>query len=140
MRTDGNAPPGAPAGDLDFEIGFYAAIIRQNPLYVEALSLLGDAYTRTGRYREGLEIDRRITALRPEDPVAHYNLACSLSLLRRKREALGSLRRSIELGYRDLAHLTTDDDLDPLRTERSFHRIVRMLCKKILEGAAGGGR
>jgi tetratricopeptide (TPR) repeat protein len=120
---------------LDFEIGFYTAIIEKNPEYVDALSLLGDAYTRKGLYAEGLEIDRRITTLKPRDPIAHYNLACSYSLLQRKKEAIQSLRRSIALGYNDIAHIATDADLAFLRKERSFHRILRRLCRKILKRA-----
>jgi len=120
---------------IDFEIGFYRSIIEKNPRYVDALSLLGDAYTRKGLYGEGLEIDRRITELRPRNPIAHYNLACSYSLLHRKKEALRSLRRAIALGYNDNAHIATDSDLAFLRNDPSFHRILRGLCRKILTKA-----
>lgn len=122
-----------PRSEADFEIGFYRSIIDKAPNYVDALSLLGDAYTRKGLYREGLDIDRRITSLRPDDPIAHYNLACSYSLLRMKKEALQSLRKSIALGYSDLEHLATDNDLAFIRRERSFHRLVRLLCRRLLQ-------
>jgi tetratricopeptide (TPR) repeat protein len=119
--------------NLDFEIDFYRAIIEKSPDYVEALSILGDAYTRKGLYREGLEIDRRLTTLRPRDPVAHYNLACSYSLNHRKKEALASLRKSIKLGYSDIVHIATDGDLAPLHDDRLFHTLIRRVCKKILK-------
>lgn len=118
--------------NLDFEIDFYKAIIEKAPDYVEALSVLGDAYTRKGRYQEGLEIDRRLTALRPKDPFAHYNLACSYSLNHRKKEALASLRESIKLGYDDIAHIATDGDLSPLHDDSAFHTLIQDICKKIL--------
>ena len=124
---------GCDLGDnLNFEIDFYRAIIEKAPDYVEALSVLGEAYARKGLYQEGLKIDQRLTALRPKDPIAHYNLACSYSLTRRKIEALESLERSIELGYRDLAHLARDSDLAYLHGDRSFHRLVQRLGRKIL--------
>jgi len=119
--------------NLDFEIDFYRAIIEKAPDYVEALSVLGEAYTRKGLYCEGLEIDRRLTALRPRDPVAHYNLACSYSLIHNKKEALASLRKSVALGYCDVAHIATDQDLAWLHDDRSFHRLIRHICKKIIQ-------
>jgi tetratricopeptide (TPR) repeat protein len=118
--------------NLDFEIDFYKAIIEKSPDYVEALSVLGDAYTRKGLYRQGLEIDRRLTTLRPKDPVAHYNLACSYSLNHRKKEALASLRKSIKLGYNDIVHIATDCDLAPLHEDSAFHTLIQDVCKKVL--------
>lgn len=119
-------------GSLDFEIEFYRAIVAQAPEYVDALMLLGEAYTRKGLYAEGLDVDRRLSALRPGDPIVHYNLACSYSLARRKNEALESLKRSIELGYRDIAHLARDRDLAFLHGDQSFHRLLRRLGREIL--------
>ncbi|MCX6339908.1 MAG: hypothetical protein NTX71_08315 [Candidatus Aureabacteria bacterium] len=125
---------GCDLGDnLNFEIDFYRAIIEKAPDYVEALSVLGEAYARKGLYQEGLKIDQRLTALRPKDPIAHYNLACSYSLIHKKSEALASLRRSITLGYRDIAHIATDGDLAWLHDDQLFHRLIRYICKKIIK-------
>ena len=44
--------------DLDFEISFYEKLLRKNPDFTNALVALGDAYTRRGRYSEGLAIDK----------------------------------------------------------------------------------
>ena len=71
--------------------------------------------------------------MRPRDPIAHYNLACGYSLLRKKREALRSLRKSIALGYRNIGHLITDNDLSNLYEDAAFHRLLRSLCKKICD-------
>ena len=138
MNEEANVNRRKTADDLDFEIDFFRAIIEKAPDYVEAFSALGDAYTVKGLYREGLEMDRLLTALRPKDPVAHYNLACSYSLNYRKKEALASLRKSVRLGYCDIAHIATDGDLVCLHDDRSFHTLIRNICKKIIKetGAA----
>ncbi|MCX6358002.1 MAG: hypothetical protein NT045_09060 [Candidatus Aureabacteria bacterium] len=138
MRDDRSRCPhiahnGSVQNDLDFEIEFYRSIIDKDPHYVDALSLLGEAYTRKGLYGEGLRIDRLITSLRPRDPIAYYNLACSYSLIQRKREALKNLRKSIVLGYRDLEHLATDQDLACLHEDKGFHILVRRLCRTVLK-------
>ena len=101
--------------------------LRSEPEDLGTLSWLGHAYTRLGRIEEGLAIDLRLTALRPEDPVARYNLACSYALLRRLDEAFESLDAAVDLGYRDPAHLSEDPDLDPLRSDPRFTEIVARL-------------
>ncbi len=143
MRDDVHRGPAPPDEGtcLDFEIEFYRGIVAHAPAYVDALMLLGEAYTRKGLYAEGLEIDRRLSALCPDDPIVHYNLACSYCLTFRKKEALESLRRSIELGYRDLAHLVQDGDFALLHGDRSFHRLLERLGKGMRKTArrrAGG--
>ncbi len=65
------------ARDLDVEIGFIEGVVRRDPLYVDALRVLGDSYTRRGRYIEGLRVDQELSRLRPDDALVSYNLACS---------------------------------------------------------------
>ena len=81
--------------DLDLEIGFLEGLVRRDPTYVEALQILGDNYTRRGRYTEGLKVDERLSRLRPDDSVVYYNLACSYSLTSQIESAADAwLRRS----------------------------------------------
>ena len=70
--------------DNDFQIKFYEGVLRRNPADREVIELLGGLYTKEGRVDEGLRMDRRLVRLAPENPIAHYNLACSLALKRRK--------------------------------------------------------
>lgn len=133
MRDSGrHALPRSDGDDLDFEIEFYRGIVAHAPGYVDALMLLAEACSRKGLYAEGLEIDRRLSALRPYDPVVHYNLACSYSLTRRRKEALESLERSIELGYCDLEHLAHDRDFACLHGDQSFQRLLKRLDRMAL--------
>src|SRR5688572_29844621 len=85
---------------LDFELEFYDRILERFPNYVDVLRVQGNNLTLKGRFAEGLQIDKRLVRLRPEDPLAHYNLACSYALLKRADHAIKTLRRAIELGYR----------------------------------------
>ena len=109
---------------LEFEISFYEKLLRAYPDFVDALLPLGDAYTRRGLHEKGLQIDLRLTRLRGDDPLAWYNLACSYSLLERLDEALEALRRSVELGYGDLAHLQKDPDLVNLRQSQKYRQFL----------------
>src|SRR4249919_2318465 len=87
--------------DLDIEIGFIEGVVQRAPDYVEALQVLGDDYTRRGKFAHGLTIDEQLARLRPADPLTHYNLACSYSLTGQFERAVAALDRAFDLGYRD---------------------------------------
>jgi tetratricopeptide (TPR) repeat protein len=115
------------AGQLEFEIGFYESLLRDNPEFTDAMVALGEAYTRRGWYDKGLSIDLQLTQLRERDPVVWYNLACSYSLLKRPTDALDALRTAVRLGYDDFQYLSQDTDLAPLRQTPEFRRFVEQL-------------
>jgi len=110
---------------LDFEVEFFARILERRPDYVDVLRVQGNNLTLKGRYAEGLQIDKRLVALRASDPLAHYNLACSYALLRKSELALKTLRRAIELGYRDFRYMREDRDLDSIRHDPRFRQLMR---------------
>ena len=85
---------------LDFELDFFEGILTRNPDLVDVLRVHGNNLTLKCRYADGLKIDRRLVELRPKDALAHYNLACSYSLLKKIDPALRALRGALELGYR----------------------------------------
>src|SRR5689334_20807646 len=101
--------------DLDIETGFIAGVVQRDPQFVEALQILGDDYTRRGKFQEGLKIDEQLVQLRPDDPTMLYNLACSYALTKHYERAVAILDRAIEQGYRDFKWLVKDPDLRGLR-------------------------
>jgi tetratricopeptide (TPR) repeat protein len=115
----------AEQSQLDFELDFFGGILERHPCYVDALRAQGTNLTLKGRYAEGLQIDKRLVQLRPTDPLAHYNLACSFALLKRTEHAIKTLRRAIELGYRDFRYMREDRDLDSIRQDSRFRQLLR---------------
>jgi tetratricopeptide (TPR) repeat protein len=113
-----------PAPDTEFEIAFFESVLRRNPSYGDVIEILGGLYTRHGRIADGLRMDRRMVRLEPDNSTAHYNLACSLALCRRRADALRSLRRAVDLGYKDAAWMLKDEDLRELRDDPEFTRLV----------------
>lgn len=110
---------------LDFEIEFYGGILERHGGFVDVLRVQGNNLTLKGRYAEGMQIDKRLVSLRPSDPLAHYNLACSYALLKRPEQALKTLRRAVELGYRDFRYMREDRDLDTIRHDPRFRQLLR---------------
>jgi tetratricopeptide (TPR) repeat protein len=110
---------------LDFELDFFGGVLAGHPDYVDVLRVMGNLLTLKGRFAEGLNIDKRLVRLRPNDALAHYNLACSFALLKRPEQSIKTLRRAIELGYRDFRYMREDHDLDSVRHDPRFRQLMR---------------
>jgi tetratricopeptide (TPR) repeat protein len=116
--------------DLEFEIGFFEGVTQRDPDFIEALQILGDAYTKSGQWEKGLRIDQRLAKLSPQNPLVFYNLACSYSLLNRVDEAFAALTEAVKRGYNDARWLNKDPDLANLRQDQRFEKIRTNLAQK----------
>ena len=115
---------------LQFEITFYENLLKKDPNFIDGLIALGDAYTKSGKYKKGLEIDKKLARIKGDDETVFYNLACSYALLEMPNEAFAALDKSIELGYRDIGHLQKDPDLNNIKTDSRFTHIITQIKKK----------
>ena len=122
-KSDATKAKTPPKADLAVEIAFYEGLRSQLPTDVELLKLLGDDYTKVGRWEDGLAVDLDLVKALPGEALVHYNLACSLSLLQRLEAASGALELAIDLGYRDWNWLRRDPDLENIRKSPFFARI-----------------
>ncbi len=116
--------------DPAFEIGFYESILRRDPQYDEVIEILGGLYTKIGRIADGLRMDRKLVKLQPDNATAHYNLACSLALSKRRADALRSLRQAVSLGYEDYDWMSQDPDLEDLKNAPEFKALLKKLQPK----------
>src|SRR4051794_37426020 len=110
---------------VDFDLDFYQRIVDRNPNYVQVLRCLGELLARKGFYERSLPVDRRLVTLLPDDGVARYNLACSLSMCGETRAAIEQLSQAIDHGYHDFGHLEVDPDLDSLRNDPAYVALLR---------------
>ena len=84
MTSDDNAD------DL-VTLEFLKGVAQRLPDDADVLRAIGDLYTRVGQYERGLETDRKLVQLCPEDSMVWYNLGCSLALVNRRGAALEAL-------------------------------------------------
>lgn len=112
------------------EISFYEKLIKEKPDFIEALIALGDAYTEEGRHEEGLRVDQELVKLKPIDPVVYYNLACSYSVLKVVGLSLKALRTAIVLGYHDFSYMNNDPDLDFVRRDPRYKKLISTYSKE----------
>lgn len=109
------------------ELEFLQAVARRLPEDTGVMRALGDLYTRTGAYADGLRVDERLSRLCAEDPVVWYNLACSLALSDRADDAFDALGRAVELGYNDYDAMKKDPDLAALHGDARFESILEWI-------------
>ena len=117
----------AEVSQIDFELGFFASILRREPAFADVLRCQAELLSRKGLHEQALELDRRLILLRPVDSVIRYNLACSLASNGLLSESMSELRLAVELGYHDLEHLLSDPDLDALRDLPDYQALLRQL-------------
>ena len=113
-----------------FEIEFFEKLIREKPDFVDVLIPLAEAYTKTGDYDRGLIVDKRLSKLRPDDAIVHYNLACSFSLTDKINEAIGTLKKAVNLGYDDFDYMNIDTDLSNVRNNTGYKEIFAKWTKR----------
>jgi tetratricopeptide (TPR) repeat protein len=121
--------------EVEFEIAFFNGIIEKNQNFAEALIALGDLYTKAGLIQEGLAIDERLVQLRPSDPIAFYNLACSYSLMGDIDKAFRSVKKAINCGYSDFLHMERDVDLSNLRKDKRFQQYIARVKNRKASGS-----
>lgn len=113
--------------DHEFEMRFFESVLSHDPSYSDVVEILGSLYTKHGRIADGLKMDRRLVKLQPRNATAHYNLACSLALSKRKSDALRALLLAVELGYSDLDWMQQDPDLEVLKSHPAFLALLEQL-------------
>jgi tetratricopeptide (TPR) repeat protein len=131
--------------DLEFAAGQPA------PLASSLLLIRGMVLVRRGQHAAAAETIDRLRGLKPKDPNTLYDAACCLSLCAaavapgKAADQLGdeekatrgkyvaaaveALKDAVQAGYRDLAHLQADADLEAVRQEAGYREAVERLRK-----------
>ena len=97
------------------------------PENARARILLASRYADAGEERAAIEELEKALVYSPDDASNLYNAACAYALLGKKSEALNTLNRAIQNGYRHADTIARETDFKSLRGEPQFQEILRRL-------------
>jgi non-specific serine/threonine protein kinase len=93
------------------------------PEDARARVLLASSYAEMGRKDDSVREMEFARALRPNDSSVLYNCACAYCKLKLKREALDTLKKAWEAGFKDTEWARRDPDLAILHGEPEFEKL-----------------
>jgi tetratricopeptide (TPR) repeat protein len=125
---------------------FKAKLGPDHPDTLKSMNNLAMSYAALGRHAEALKLHEETLALfkaklgpdHPDTLKSMYNIACVHALMvpkssdpaRQADLAMDWLRKAVAAGYKKLALMKKDTDLDPLRKRDEFQKLVAELEAK----------
>jgi hypothetical protein len=86
-----------------------------------------ELHDKDKNFRESIKLFKRIYYNYPKTrigSISAYNVACGYALAGSKEEAIDWLEYSVKAGYNDFDHLRKDSDLDGLRNEKRYKKLL----------------
>ena len=86
-----------------------------------------ELHDKDKNFRESIKLFKRIYYNYPKSrigSISAYNVACGYALAGSKEEAIDWLEYSVKAGYNDFDHLRKDSDLDSLRNEKRYKKLL----------------
>jgi non-specific serine/threonine protein kinase len=105
------------------EILAFETHLKNVPEDGRAHTLLAADYASIGRNEEARAEATLAIALRPNDATVLYNAACTFCLMGLKEEAVATLAKAWNVGWRDANWTRRDPDLAPLHGDPEFDRL-----------------
>jgi TolB-like protein/Flp pilus assembly protein TadD len=93
------------------------------PEDARARCILAGDYAAVGRFEDATREADLAMALRPNEAMVLYNLACVFCVMERKEDALAALRKAAQAGAKDAAWARRDPDLALLHDDPEFNRL-----------------
>lgn len=112
------------AQDWDKVLATANALIRIDEQDGQAWYRKGFALHAMRRYDQALECHIRAAGFPKVGPTAAYNAACVYALTGRPDQAFAWLEKAVEKGFTGKTHMATDPDMDSLREDPRYARIV----------------
>jgi len=111
--------------------------LKQVPEDARARVLMATDYADLGRVEDALrELNMAIT-LRANEASILYNAACTYALLKRKREALDTIKKAWEAGFKDSVWARRDPDLALLHDDPEFQRLYPLQADSATAASTG---
>ncbi len=105
------------------EIAIFESQLKKTPEDARVRVLLAGNYAEQGRFEDAKrEVDLAM-ALRPDDTMILYNIACTLCSMNNPKDAMIALKKAWDAGYRNPVWTRQDPDLAVLIGDPEFERL-----------------
>ncbi|MEO7659460.1 MAG: protein kinase, partial [Pyrinomonadaceae bacterium] len=104
-------------------IAIFEGHLKKVPEDARARVLLANAFATLGRLDEAKREADMAMALRPDDTMILYNIACVFCLMNNPKDAMKSLKKAIDAGYSATAWARQDPDLAILHGDPEFEKL-----------------
>ncbi len=111
-------------------LALFATILTTYGQNYEDLIKKADSCYEAKNYNLSTDFFEKAIKLKPESKKNFYNASCAASLANDKKKSLKWLEIAINNGFDNLKHIKTDSDLDNIRKEKKYNKIITELQKK----------
>ena len=105
------------------EISIYEEQLKKVPEDARARVLLAGGYALQGRFEDAKRDADMAMALRPDDTMILYNIACAVCLMNNPQDAMAALKKSWKGGTINSTWVRQDPDLALLHGDPEFERL-----------------
>ncbi len=112
--------------------------LKEVPEDARARVLLATSYATMDRSEDAIREANMAVTLRANEATVLYNAACVFCLLKRKPEALDTIRKAWEAGFKDAVWARSDPDLSLLHGDPEFERLYP--AKEAMAGDLSAGK
>jgi tetratricopeptide (TPR) repeat protein len=106
-----------------------SVVTKDEPEFAPAHSLLGLCYLKTNLRLHALTEFKQAVELNSSDYNSMYNIACIYSLMNNPDSAVKWLESAIDSGFKDFDHMREDADLDNIRANPEYVKLLERAPK-----------
>ena len=110
-------------GKKDLALQDYASVIKTDTLLKKS-STRHFALLRSGREQEAIDWLNKMMVMFPGSGM-YYDAACVYSIINDPKTAISYLKKALDNGYREFAHIRNDFDLDNIRKLPAFKELIK---------------
>jgi tetratricopeptide (TPR) repeat protein len=130
----GEARAAVQSGKFDVAAASFAKLTELLPDDAEAWHMLGYSLHALGKLDEALKVHEKAFGFPAVAATAAYNAACVHALKGDKDAAFGWLKKAIEAGFDQAGHVAEDPDMDALRDDPRYQKVLAALEQRAKAG------